>query len=270
MDKYTVGQIAKAMGVSAQTLRHYESLGLISSMRNDENQYRTYSLDDTRILFMISIYRSMGFSLPKIKQMLKDMNEKDVISSFDERLREVDAEIRTLELLKFELERYRQGIENSFEKVGKYWIEDKGHTMVSVMKSGSGLSLDNDKDNELVEYQKLAPHVRQGFVISKDSFKENADFDYQYGVFVTDSIARQILSEEELEKYMISIKGPIAKTIIRTNGELLSKETFKSFFEWIEMQGYEIVSDLYGTARYHAYYQQETTLFEFLVSVHMR
>ena len=30
MEKYTVGQIAKAMGVSAQTLRHYESLGLIS------------------------------------------------------------------------------------------------------------------------------------------------------------------------------------------------------------------------------------------------
>ena len=135
MEKYTVGQIAKAIGVSAQTLRHYESLGLISSMRNDGNQYRTYSLDDTRILFMISIYRSMGFSLPKIKQMLKDMNEKDVISSFDERLREVDAEIRTLELLKFELERYRQGIENSFENEGKYWIEDKGHTMVSVMKS---------------------------------------------------------------------------------------------------------------------------------------
>ena len=76
MEKYTVGQIATAMGVSAQTLRHYESLGLISSMRNDENQYRTYSLDDTRILFMISIYRSMGFSLPKIKQMLKDMNEQ--------------------------------------------------------------------------------------------------------------------------------------------------------------------------------------------------
>lgn len=270
MEKYTVGQIAKAIGVSAQTLRHYESLGLISSMRNDGNQYRTYSLDDTRILFMISIYRSMGFSLPKIKQMLKDMNEKDVISSFDERLREVDTEIRTLELLKFELERYRQGIEDAVKNTGKFWIENKGHKMVSVMKSGSGMSLDNDKDNELVEYQKLAPHVRQGFVISKDSFKENADFDYQYGVLVSDSIARQILSEEELEKYMISIEGPLAKTIIRTNGELLSKETFKSFFEWIEMQGYEIVSDLYGTARYHAYYQQETTLFEFLVSVRMR
>ena len=270
MEKYTVGQIAKSVGVSAQTLRHYESLGLITAARNDENQYRTYSLADTRILFMISIYRSMGFSLPKIKEMLKEMNERQVISSFDERIVEVEEEIRQLELLKHELKEYRSGIEKSFDQTGKYWLEEQGHEMVSVMKSGSGFSLENEKENELVQYQKLAPHVRQGFVISKDSLNEGSQFDYQYGVFISGKIARQKLSETELNKHWVSIKGPIAKTIVRTNGEHLSKKKFEEFLNWINEQGYEVASDLYGVARYHAYFEREKTLFEFIASVRMR
>lgn len=270
MSKYTVGQIAKALGVSSQTLRHYESLGLITSTRNDDNQYRTYSLDDTRLLFMVSIYRSMGFSLPKIKEMIKEMNEKQIMNSFDDRVMEVEKEIHQLQLIKRELIEYREGIERSFDHAENYWIEENGPEMVSVMKSGNGLSLENEHDNQLVEYQKLAPHVRQGFVISRDSLIEEKNFEFKYGVFVSSRYAKEYLSEHELQKYWVSIEGPVAKTVIKTNGETFSKEIFENFLHWIDSQGYEIVSDLYGVARYHAYYHQETTLFEFAVSIRMR
>ena len=267
MVKYTVGQIAKAMGVSPQTLRHYESLGLIKASRSD-NQYRTYSLDDTRRLFMISIYRSMNFSLPKIKELLDDMDSNRVITSFEERITEVDKEIERLQLIKYELEEYHQGIQKAQDRVKQYWIDNESHKMVSVMKSGSGFSLDNEKENELVEYQKFAPHVRQGFVISKDSFKEDTTFDYQYGVFISKEVAPRILSESDINKYLVSINGPLAKTVIHTSGELLSKDTFRGFFDWIYQQGYEPVSDVYGVCRYHSYYNNmETTYFEFAVSI---
>ena len=261
MVKYTVGQIAKAMGVSTQTLRHYESLGLISSSRSD-NQYRTYSLDDTRRLFMISIYRSMNFSLPKIKEMLDEMDASSVIGSFEERIHEVDKEIERLQLIKYELEEYHTGIQKAHDRKKQYWIDDESHKMVSVMKSGSGFSLDNAKENELVDYQKFAPHVRQGFVISKDSFKEDTVFDYQYGVFISKEIAPKILSEEDINKYLVSIDGPLAKTVIHTMGEPFSVDTFKQFMAWIYAQGYEPVSDLYGVVRYHSYYNNmETSYF---------
>ncbi len=270
MEKYTVGQMAKALGVSAQTLRHYESLGLIASSRNDDNQYRTYSLDDTRILFMINIYRSMGFSLPRIKEMLKEMNTLEVKKSFTERIDEVNREIEQLMQIKKELDEYRDSIQMAEEKNGTFWIEEKDHKMVSVMKSGSGFSLENEKDNQLVEYQKLAPHVRQGFIISKNLVHQKSLSDYQYGVFMSKSSAESVLSEDELNKHFITVKGPLAKTVIQTKNEMLSYHLFEPFFEWIENQGYEIVSDLYGVVRYHAYYECETTLFEFIVSIRLR
>ena len=110
MEKYTVGQIAKSLGVSSQTLRHYESLGLITSQRNDDNQYRTYAVEDTRSLFMISIYRSMGFSLPKIKQMLQEMTMNEVKTSFQQRIDDVNEQLQQLELLKRSLKNIIVGL----------------------------------------------------------------------------------------------------------------------------------------------------------------
>ncbi|MBP3399076.1 MAG: MerR family transcriptional regulator [Erysipelotrichaceae bacterium] len=268
MSKYTVGQIAKSLGVSTQTLRHYESLGLITSHRNDDNQYRTYTVEDTRILFMISIYRSMGFSLPKIKEMLQEMTINEVKGSFEQRIHEVNEQIYQLEMMKQELQEYHRSIEMAEKAVGTYWIEKDGHTMVSVMKSGSGFSLNNEKDNQLVEYQKLAPHVRQGFVISKSILDGESSFDFQYGVFMNKDYAKKILTKSEMDRHLVTIDGPIAKTVIKTQGENFSKKRFEPFFEWIESQGYKIASDLYGVVRYHAYYEQEVSYFEFLVSVH--
>ncbi len=267
MEKYTVGQIAKALGVSAQTLRHYESLGLITSLRNDGNQYRMYSMSDTRVLFMISIYRSMGFSLPKIKEMLQEMTSSEVKKSFDERIEEVNAEIQKLIRKKEELEEYKRSIQRAEERANQFWIEDADQTMLAVMKDGSGKSLENKKENRLVEYQKLAPHVRQGFIISKEIWNQESVFDFQYGVFVSRKYAEECLSKEELDRHLITVGGPVAKMMIKTDGESLSRKTFEPFFEWIEKQGLKINSDLYGVVRYHAYYEHEVTCFEFLVSV---
>ena len=63
MKRYTVGQMAKAMGVSPQTLRHYEEMGLVEAQRNEQNQYREFSMRDNKILMQTALYRSMGFSL---------------------------------------------------------------------------------------------------------------------------------------------------------------------------------------------------------------
>ena len=226
-----------------------------------------YSMSDTRVLFMISIYRSMGFSLPKIKEMLQEMTSSEVKKSFDERIEEVNAEIQKLIRKKEELEEYKRSIQRAEERANQFWIEDADQTMLAVMKDGSGKSLENKKENRLVEYQKLAPHVRQGFIISKEIWNQESVFDFQYGVFVSRKYAEECLSKEELDRHLITVGGPVAKMMIKTDGESLSRKTFEPFFEWIEKQGLKINSDLYGVVRYHAYYEHEVTCFEFLVSV---
>lgn len=59
MKRYTVGQMAKAMGVSPQTLRHYEEMGLVEAQRNEQNQYREFSMRDNKILMQTALYLSL-------------------------------------------------------------------------------------------------------------------------------------------------------------------------------------------------------------------
>lgn len=65
-----IGEAAKASGVTAKMIRHYESIDLIGHSLRTESGYRTYTEKDVHILRFIKSSRSLGFSLDQIKQLL--------------------------------------------------------------------------------------------------------------------------------------------------------------------------------------------------------
>ena len=66
----TVGELAKASGVSAKMIRHYESINLISKAKRNESGYRVYSEKDVNTLSFIKSARDLGFPLSEIKTLL--------------------------------------------------------------------------------------------------------------------------------------------------------------------------------------------------------
>jgi MerR family Zn(II)-responsive transcriptional regulator of zntA len=59
---YRIGELAKACGVKADTLRFYEKNGLISPGIRNESGYRLYGEQDRRRLEFIIRAKSVGFS----------------------------------------------------------------------------------------------------------------------------------------------------------------------------------------------------------------
>ena len=66
----SIGQAARLSGISPKMLRHYESLGLLGSVRRTESNYRQYSLADVHTLRFIRRARDMGFSLVDIAELV--------------------------------------------------------------------------------------------------------------------------------------------------------------------------------------------------------
>ena len=68
-----IGEFSKATGLTVKALRHYERLGLISPYWIDKyTSYRYYEESQVQQVRRILDFKAMGFSLKKIKNLLKD------------------------------------------------------------------------------------------------------------------------------------------------------------------------------------------------------
>lgn len=85
----TVKEIAKQTGVSVRTLHHYDAIGLLKPTKITEAGYRLYDADALERLYLIIVYRELGFSLKKISEILN-------ASDFD-RNRALEEQIALLE-----------------------------------------------------------------------------------------------------------------------------------------------------------------------------
>ena len=87
-------------GLTARTLRYYEDIGLITSIRSDEYVYRLY--DETAItrLQQILILRKLNISIKDIKQIFDAPGSHTVLAVLGKRADDIDNEVALLHELK--------------------------------------------------------------------------------------------------------------------------------------------------------------------------
>ena len=73
---YSIGEVAKASGVSVRMLRHYDAIGLLPAFVRD-NGYRSYGQEDLERLQEILAYRAMEFGLAEIAELIDGSNRLD-------------------------------------------------------------------------------------------------------------------------------------------------------------------------------------------------
>jgi MerR family mercuric resistance operon transcriptional regulator/MerR family gold-responsive transcriptional activator of gol and ges genes len=67
---FTIGQLARAVGVNIQTVRYYERRRLLTPVTRKPSGYRLYGEEEVRRLRFIKNGQRMGFTLREITELL--------------------------------------------------------------------------------------------------------------------------------------------------------------------------------------------------------
>ncbi|UUX97799.1 Cu(I)-responsive transcriptional regulator [Aquabacterium sp. J223] len=109
-----IGEAAKASGVSAKMIRHYESVGLFPQATRTESGYRRYGDNEVNTLRFIRQSRDLGFSIEQIRELLglwqnRRRPSRLVKALAEAHINELDAKLREIQAMKATLQHLVQG-----------------------------------------------------------------------------------------------------------------------------------------------------------------
>jgi len=116
----TVGQLARATGVSAKTIRYYEQIGVLPAPRRSAAGYRHYSRSDVHRLLFIRRARALGLSLAHLKALTAELDSGECLTMrprlqalVTEQLHTVQRQIAEFQLLERQLAQVLQRLQTA-------------------------------------------------------------------------------------------------------------------------------------------------------------
>jgi cob(I)alamin adenosyltransferase len=111
--EWTIGELAKAAGVTVRALRHYERLGLLTPSNRSTGRHRRYGVDDVRRLYRILSFRALGFPLSSISELLDGDDAVAVREMAEHQLQHVTDQLALYRDLEHRLTRLIEALEQA-------------------------------------------------------------------------------------------------------------------------------------------------------------
>ena len=153
MKTLTIGKMAKLNGISEQTLRLYDKMGLVVPCEiNKSTGYRYYNIRQCAQLDMIQYLKSFNMTLAQIKDCFDTHSTDKLISMLKEQKNIVEDNIREL----------RQAD----------WAIDQGYTEIATIDN-----IGNEYTSGLVQTFKDEYEAKGGTIVTAETFQTNeSDF----------------------------------------------------------------------------------------------
>lgn len=121
---YNIGEVSKYLGISRDTLKFYESKGLINPKKNSGNGYREYDHFDIYDITTINFYREIDIEIKKIQEIKKNMSIEDLEFLLQEKEQVILDEIEYKKLLLKKIRLIKENCEKIKQYLWKYTVKE--------------------------------------------------------------------------------------------------------------------------------------------------
>lgn len=121
---YRTSEILENLGLSRETLRYYEEIGLIKPKRRQSSLYREFDFYDVSRLMAIDFYKKRGFSVSDIKEMLLQKETFEYLKSMEKKEADIEAAIVEMKKILERLQETKCFCQEAIEQQGIFTIRE--------------------------------------------------------------------------------------------------------------------------------------------------
>jgi len=115
---FSIGELSRQVGLTPRTIRYYEDIGLLNSVKRVESGRRIYTEEDVRRLRFIKRLKVLGLSLEDMRELeslylthrSNDRVLPRLLELLDRHMETLEARIEQLKILSQDIEGYRDHI----------------------------------------------------------------------------------------------------------------------------------------------------------------
>lgn len=168
MEKFfSVGQAAKAVGTTSETLRHYDRIGLVKPSKKDEwTNYRYYTEQDIVRLNTVRALQLMDLPLQEIKKVLEYDDLEKIVDFLTQAEKKADEKIAALQHSKSKIQLAKADYESKLQS-RKYqngiFIKEMPERVILLSDTLEVPTLDSLWNYLSHFYEKVTPALKEQF-----------------------------------------------------------------------------------------------------------
>ena len=220
-NKYLIGDVARYLFLSRDTLRYYDKLGIVSPKKDEKNGYRFYDMEDIITLSYVMILKDVGISLEEIKHMIYNYSLREMRDRILNQEELINKKIEELLNIKTRIKNFSNWCITAEEKLNKFEIISAPNFLYTKVKG----EIKNTKLVNTIERLNSNKNIKEtvfSIFISREIIdsKEIEDEFFSSG-------ASGIVEDNFLSEYSIIPRRRCLNTVIEIKGDYWDNELTK-------------------------------------------
>lgn len=235
-NEFLAGEVAKICGISTETVRYYNKIGLLFPRRKEENNYRYFDQGNIGDVHSVTLLRALGMPIEKIQTFFKTGSLKVLNKLIVEQRKQIEGEINRLYKQQVELLRFQMQLEIVQNFTGEITVRQSPEWRMLCENT------DKDMQKMVHVYHELMHNVdflpTYAFIMEKDVFLADDRTYYKYCLLV-DPRCENV---EDIDGVIPSQKCVYYVYQGREDEELT--EVYWKLHQWIEENHFKVSGDI--------------------------
>lgn len=168
MDEKNIGTLSKFIGVSRHTIKYYEKIGLLDSIRDEQSNYRRFHLRVCTDIAECVKFKRMEFSLKDIDILRKSADNAMFQNMLSEQLQKLNQEVERITKIRDEVQEYYNENQRLERCLGSWYIEQADQIFYMRIQTDNLEYSDTGLEADGINLMDWLPRTKSIAVLSKD------------------------------------------------------------------------------------------------------